>query len=68
MNPHKDAWYSSIQIGDTRRPDVRARFRSYRERMFKGHSDKTKWERIGRPLFVDAPLDVAEFLIKIGII
>jgi hypothetical protein len=67
MNPHKIAWYNSTQIGDTRRPDIRARFRSFNDRMYKHDSGKTKWERIGKPLFVDTPLDVAEFLVKLGL-
>lgn len=70
MNSHKAAWMQSVGIdySNTRRPDIRAKFQSAHHRMFHGHSDKTKWERIGRPLFVDTPLDVAEWLVKVGII
>lgn len=62
MNPHKANWYASTAVEGTRRPDIRARLRSARFAMLHGHSDKTKWERIGRPLFVETPLDVAEFV------
>ena len=41
---------------ETKRPDIRARFRAQAFREYTVRSDRTKWERIGHTLFVKQPL------------
>ena len=61
MNPHKESWQQQVGIVPKRsKAHLAKRFMVARDRMFKGHSDRTKWERIGRPLFVETPFQVAE--------
>lgn len=45
-----------VDSSNTRRPDIRAKIRANVHRHFSGPSDRTKWERIGRPLFVEQPV------------
>ena len=57
MNPHKESWQQQVGIVPKRSKNhVAKRFMHMRKGMFSGHSDKTKWERIGYPLFVETPL------------
>lgn len=65
MNPHKLAWQESISgvvKRDIRNPIMK--IRALQHYMWKAESDKTKWERIGRPLFVDTPLDVLDWYFR----
>lgn len=56
MNPYKESWQQDVGIVPKRsKPLLASRFLIARSRMY-GHSDKSKWERIGRPLFVEQPL------------
>jgi len=57
MNPHKESWQQQVGFVPKRNKNHLAkRFIHVHKRMMKGHSDKTKWERIGFPLFVEVPL------------
>lgn len=57
MNPHKESWQQDVGIVPKRsKPQLARRFLIARDRMVERHSGKSKWERIGRPLFVEQPL------------
>ena len=59
MNPHKESWQQQVGIVPKRSKNHLAkRLLTTRQRMFSGHSDKSKWERIGQPLFFDIPSSI----------
>lgn len=61
MNPYKESWQQDVGFAPKRSKNHLAkRFNFLPSRMFHGHSDRTKWERIGRPLFVETPYRVFE--------
>lgn len=75
VNPYKDTWYRNSQ-GNlnsrvvTPRQLVESKLAMSRYVMTKKKSDRTKWERIGRPMFVETPMWVlsttTDVLFKVG--
>ena len=56
MNEYKDAWYrESVQIYEPTKADMAHRIMS-RPVWKPGHTGRSKWERIGAPIFYHIPL------------